>query len=276
MRTSSSYDWTFLYHGEYIDNESGLYNYGYRYYDAQLGRWLSRDPIVEKGGLNLYEFCKNRPTVRVDFVGLNSDLGNGSYRDEIRGLILAQNGELKCCDEDLIRKGAHTLWIRFKSERQRAHDQHQPREEGRPEEVGGKGNYSCYNVNNTVLGALGEPIESEHTGPWKKWEQMSQDEKNIQNARRGIPKCWDCHLENRARFSHWVGMKMHLRDHWIVICVGRNSKGETVSTMGFDLWKKGSGFEDPNAEGAFRSRYPVYVDSEYDGAIHNTCNGKRK
>ena len=31
------------------DPETGLYYYGYRYYNPSTGRWLSRDPIGEKG-----------------------------------------------------------------------------------------------------------------------------------------------------------------------------------------------------------------------------------
>jgi len=31
------------------ENASGLYYYGYRYYDPVIGRWPSRDPIEEKG-----------------------------------------------------------------------------------------------------------------------------------------------------------------------------------------------------------------------------------
>jgi len=72
VKTSSSYDWTFLFHGEFIDNESGLYNYGYRYYDSQLGRWLSRDPIGEFGGLNTYVFARNGPISLRDQYGLTA------------------------------------------------------------------------------------------------------------------------------------------------------------------------------------------------------------
>ena len=49
---------------------AGLYYYGYRYYSPVLGRWLSRDPIGEDGGLNLYGFVGNEPVSLVDFLGL--------------------------------------------------------------------------------------------------------------------------------------------------------------------------------------------------------------
>jgi RHS repeat-associated protein len=67
---NSAYDWEFLYHGEFRDKESELYNYGYRYLDTQLGRWLSRDPIAEMGGLNLYGFVGNNGTDKSDKLGL--------------------------------------------------------------------------------------------------------------------------------------------------------------------------------------------------------------
>jgi len=35
-----------------LDVESGLYYYGYRYYNPIDGRWVNRDPIEERGGVN--------------------------------------------------------------------------------------------------------------------------------------------------------------------------------------------------------------------------------
>ena len=57
---------------KYFDLETGLYYYGYRFYSPTLMRWLNRDPIEERGGLNLYGFCRNRATCRFDSIGLTS------------------------------------------------------------------------------------------------------------------------------------------------------------------------------------------------------------
>ncbi len=52
------------------DDETGLVYYGFRYYSPGTGRWLSRDPIQEDGGLNLYEFVANNALTRIDRLGL--------------------------------------------------------------------------------------------------------------------------------------------------------------------------------------------------------------
>ena len=69
VRTSSECGWNFLYHAEFIDVLTGLYNYGYRYYHADLGRWISRDPIGERGGVNLYGFVGNASSSKYDVLG---------------------------------------------------------------------------------------------------------------------------------------------------------------------------------------------------------------
>jgi RHS repeat-associated protein len=47
----------------------GVTFYTYRYYDPVTGRWASRDPIEELGGLNLYGFVENRPVSYIDTDG---------------------------------------------------------------------------------------------------------------------------------------------------------------------------------------------------------------
>jgi RHS repeat-associated protein len=55
---------------KYTDSETGLVYYGFRYFSPMMGRWLSRDPIEERGGVNLYGFVGNDPVNQVDLLGL--------------------------------------------------------------------------------------------------------------------------------------------------------------------------------------------------------------
>ena len=55
---------------KYFDVETGLYYYGYRFYSPLQMRWLNRDPIEEKGGMNLYAFCYNNGMYQIDRLGL--------------------------------------------------------------------------------------------------------------------------------------------------------------------------------------------------------------
>lgn len=59
----------FRFSSEYFDSETGLVYYNYRYYAPSLGRWLSRDPIAELGGWNLYGMVKNNPINEWDNYG---------------------------------------------------------------------------------------------------------------------------------------------------------------------------------------------------------------
>ncbi|MGI6346001.1 MAG: RHS repeat domain-containing protein [Limisphaerales bacterium] len=61
----------FQFSTKYTDSETDLVYYGYRYYSPALGRWLSRDPIEEQGGLNLYGFVNNDPVNKWDKLGLS-------------------------------------------------------------------------------------------------------------------------------------------------------------------------------------------------------------
>jgi RHS repeat-associated protein len=63
----------FRWQTKYIDAETGLYYFGYRFFDSLTGRWLSRDPLQEEGGVNLYAFCGNDPVNGVDPLGLESE-----------------------------------------------------------------------------------------------------------------------------------------------------------------------------------------------------------
>ncbi len=60
----------YKYTDQELDPETGLYNYGARYYDPMIGRFISPDPIVQAPfnpqSLNRYRYCINSPLVYTD------------------------------------------------------------------------------------------------------------------------------------------------------------------------------------------------------------------
>ena len=58
-----------LFTGCEYDKEIGLYDYRARYYSADLGRFISRDPIGIRDNVNLYSYVGNNPVKFVDPMG---------------------------------------------------------------------------------------------------------------------------------------------------------------------------------------------------------------
>ena len=53
------------------------------FYNPGTGRWLSRDPIEENGGVNLYGFVGNQPVSNVDALGLSPVLSGSTVSGPI-------------------------------------------------------------------------------------------------------------------------------------------------------------------------------------------------
>jgi RHS repeat-associated protein len=70
LQTAGSITNPFRYTGREWDAETGLYYYRARYYDPQIGRFISEDPIGLNGGLDLYAYVGNSPTNFDDPSGL--------------------------------------------------------------------------------------------------------------------------------------------------------------------------------------------------------------
>ena len=66
----TSFQADFGFTGHFFHQPTGLSLSLYRAYDSKRGRWLSRDPIGEAGGLNLYGYVGNGPTKNIDPLGL--------------------------------------------------------------------------------------------------------------------------------------------------------------------------------------------------------------
>jgi RHS repeat-associated protein len=58
---------SYQYTGQEKDAETGLYYYGARYYDAELGRFIQADALLD--GLNRYAYSFNNPLKYVDATG---------------------------------------------------------------------------------------------------------------------------------------------------------------------------------------------------------------
>ena len=84
----------FRYRGYYYDVETGLYYLKTRYYDPEVGRFITIDDISYLApdtinGLNLYAYCGNNPVMNVDYEGTSwwSDFWNSTI-GKIVGTVL--------------------------------------------------------------------------------------------------------------------------------------------------------------------------------------------
>ena len=66
---------SFMYTGREWDKETGLYYYRARYYDPVVGRFIQKDPIGFRGGINLYSYVGQNPINYTDPSGLIANSG---------------------------------------------------------------------------------------------------------------------------------------------------------------------------------------------------------
>ena len=89
----------FRYCGEYYDEESGLIYLRNRYYDPEIERFITEDPIQD--GMNWYAYCGNNPVMFVDNSGLdavvitsdNAAGSSGIYAGHTSVIVQDKNGD---------------------------------------------------------------------------------------------------------------------------------------------------------------------------------------
>ncbi len=104
----------FRFSSKYLDNESGLVYYGYKYYSPELAPWITRDPFEEEGGSNLYAYVQNDPVNLVDYLG-NYTLGDAktsSCEDKCANAAgLFKSFCLDKCYNNLVDKEIFAEWL---------------------------------------------------------------------------------------------------------------------------------------------------------------------
>ena len=100
VAASGAYDARYRFSSKEYDDASGLCYYGYRFYSPGLGRWISRDPIQERGGINLFSFLANNSPNRIDAFGTQMWEPVPYYPDCCDGVIF--DGGSNCCLDDKI------------------------------------------------------------------------------------------------------------------------------------------------------------------------------
>jgi RHS repeat-associated protein len=174
--------------------------YGYRYYDPMTGRWPSRDPIGERGGVNLYGFVGNEPASNYDFLGLKKP----TKEEKDRGLLAFDELALKlqkmgseCCKDC---KGADTQGKNIASEIKKTWNDN-------------------YAQGNQIYG--NDPVGGYYCFHWAKGFQNA--------ANRAIREgCWKVELRyaNETHFSQKLQKRattggVHF---WIVLIAGKGGK----------------------------------------------------
>jgi RHS repeat-associated protein len=72
--TAPVVDFLFGFTGRPYDPDTDLYDYRARWYDAEVGRWVSEDPAgFDAGDMNLYRYAGNSPVIYVDPSGMAFD-----------------------------------------------------------------------------------------------------------------------------------------------------------------------------------------------------------
>jgi RHS repeat-associated protein len=94
---ASDYDWQYTYTTRRLDEETGLMYYRNRMYHAELGRFISRDPISFNDGPNVYGYTSAMPLDAVDPTGL-------------RRIIREWEEELKRRNAVLVRQDRSERW----------------------------------------------------------------------------------------------------------------------------------------------------------------------
>src|SRR5574343_1345532 len=101
---SGDYTNRYKFNGKELDEETGFYYYGARYYNPKFSIWLSVDPLAEKfPSHSPYSFCFNNPLRFID--------PEGKAPSDIIGLFNKSTGQLTIIDKDHYDAKLPTVYV---------------------------------------------------------------------------------------------------------------------------------------------------------------------
>ena len=158
----------------------GVTYYTYRYYDPKTGRWPSRDPIEEEGGLNLYGFVGNNGVNLVDLKGLTgwafnypSDWSDNNSGPGANDGIPRMDDHLRGSHEPYDNLGENDWWKENQAEIITKHKQNAKNEisaqvdcDTKPTQVDGYSQSESPTGQRLLFGTVGFVVDSKVTVSW--------------------------------------------------------------------------------------------------------------
>ena len=113
--------------GKYLDDDTGLYYFGARYYDPALGRFISPDPLYvgdperctgNPTSCNLFAYANNNPMAFIDPTGLKEIVaGDAAYRRQVEEDIQRTDPTARVDSKtgELSQSWLHGAWLDIKN-----------------------------------------------------------------------------------------------------------------------------------------------------------------
>lgn len=112
--------------GKYLDDSTGLYYYGARYYDPALGRFISPDPLYMADpercannviACNLFAYANNNPLAFIDPTGLDGVVqGDEAYRRQVEESLqrIDPTARVDSATGEISQSWLHGAWLDIK------------------------------------------------------------------------------------------------------------------------------------------------------------------
>ncbi len=96
---NNTWNTPYLFNGKELDEETGLYYYGVRYYNPRISLWYGVDPLAEKyPGVSPFAYCVNNPIKYIDPDGRDiwdiDEKGNAKFTDDGKAEIIVNGSPI--------------------------------------------------------------------------------------------------------------------------------------------------------------------------------------